>query len=109
MMSTPIDPAAVRKAVVNMNDLTLDSPLDPELQARVNGHFPTVLDAWEASGDVDPYGTLADEDRWFVPDGVSVTRDRADDIRSAYCHTIRNAIKHVYGQDPSSSGNDLTF
>ncbi|WP_131722559.1 hypothetical protein [Mycolicibacterium conceptionense] len=112
-MSTTIDPAAVR-AAVDLNDLQLDLPDDPALQAKVNAHFPAVFDAWSKSGSVDPYDALsadgvADEDSVCVPPGVSVDAERGRDIFSACSHTIRLAIEQVYNQDPCSSASDLTF
>lgn len=112
-MSFHVDPEVVRAAVV-MDDLELDAPDNPDLQAKVNANFLAVFDIWVASGTVDPYDALSedyvcDEDGLCVPVGAKVTPDRGGDIRSACCHTIRQAIKRVYGADPCSSGHDFTF
>lgn len=112
-MSTVIGPEAVR-AAIDMNDLELDLPNDPELQRKVNEHFPTVFDTWAQSSTVDPYDALSEDyvehaDGVCIPGGVSVDSERARDIFSACAHTIREAVRRVSGADPCSSASDLTF
>ncbi|WP_336794421.1 hypothetical protein [Gordonia malaquae] len=112
-MSTPIDIAAVRKAV-DIANLKLDEPRDEELQAAVNAHFPVAFDAWAAGTTVDPYDGLREDgkddvDSIAVPPQVTVDQTRAHDIVSAVAHTIREAIESVHNVDPCSSASDLVL
>ncbi|MEB3023334.1 MULTISPECIES: hypothetical protein [Mycolicibacter] len=96
-----IDTNAVR-AAVDERDLALE-PENQHLQSAVQQRFPEVFDAWVKGGDVDPYGTLTDDDRTFTPDGVELSVEQLRDVQSANCHTIRQAVERVTGIDPSSS------
>ena len=112
-MTIRIDPDVILNAV-DINDLKLDLPDDPALQQAVNEYFPSVLSAWVRTGSTDPYEALvldgvADEVGPCIPPGITVGSARGSDIRSATCHTIRQAIERVYGVDPCTCEAAYTF
>lgn len=112
-MTIRIDPEAILGAI-DMNDLKLDLPDEPALQQAVNEFFPSVLNAWVRTGTPDPYEALvldgvADEADPCIPPGITVGAARGTAIRSATCHTIRQAIERVYGVDPCTSDAAYTF